>query len=130
MLRIWHERYQKPYGWFGLLLILIGMIRLLIMLFPENEWNEAVPPQPWSLYRNVPLTLQGLGVAYLILRDAQQTKDTNFYWIGVLILFSFAMYAPVVLFVQRMPLLGLFMIPKTIAYVAIGFTGYKELFPS
>ncbi len=61
VLMIWQRRYQKPYGWFGLLLFAAAAVRLLIMLFPANEWNNSVPPQPWSLIRNLPLMLQGLG---------------------------------------------------------------------
>jgi hypothetical protein len=87
-----------------------------------------VPPQPWSLIRNAPLTLLGLGVAYLILRDARATHDTTFLWIGRMILVSYACYLPVVLFVQRMPLLGMLMIPKTLAYVAIAVIAYRGLY--
>ncbi len=130
VLMIWHERYKKPYGWFGILLFAAAVFRLLIMVFPANEWNNLVPPQPWGLFRNLPLMLQGLGVAYLILRDSRAANDRPFIWIGVCILISYALYIPVILFVQQIPLIGMLMIPKTMAYVAIAFIAYNAFYRS
>ena len=93
-----------------------------------NQWNSVVPPQPWSLYRNLPLMVLGLGTAYLILRDAVRAGDRPFVWIGIMILVSYAMYTPVILFVQQVPLIGMLMIPKTVAYVVIGFIAYTSLY--
>ena len=100
----------------------------IMMLFPQNKWNRTVPPHPWSLYRNLPLVVQGLGVAYLILRDGIATKDQVFKMIGVMILVSYAFYAPVILFVQEVPMIGMLMIPKTMAYVAIAWIAFVSLF--
>ena len=128
VLVIWHERFSKPYGWFGGLLLAAAVTRFLIMLSPNNEWNNVVPPQPWSFYRNLPLMVQGLGAAYLILRDARATNDRTFTWVGLMILTSYAFYMPVIFLVQRYPLVGMLMIPKTMAYVAIAFIAYFGLF--
>jgi hypothetical protein len=48
--------------------------------------------------------------------------------VGILILTSYALYVPVILFVQQAPLIGLLMIPKTTPYVAIGFIAYLKLY--
>lgn len=128
ILMIWHERYKKPYGWFGYLLFTAAIIRFLIMIMPGNMWNNAVPPQPMSLYRNFFLTVLGLGGAYLILRDSIAAKDRGFTWMGALIVISYALYIPVILLVQLYPMVGMLMIPKTIAYVAIGFIAYFNFF--
>lgn len=125
---LWRRRFKKPYGWFGILIILAGFARLILMAFPQNQWTLIVPPQPWSLYRNIPLMIQGLGVAYLFLRDSTADNDRLFKWVGICILLSFAFYLPVILFVQQAPLVGLLMIPKTIAYVAIAALAYYLLF--
>jgi hypothetical protein len=45
-----------------------------------------------------------------------------------MILVSYAMYTPVILFVQQAPLVGMLMIPKTVAYVVIGFLAYASLY--
>jgi hypothetical protein len=97
------------------------------MAFPENQWNSLVPPQPYSLYRNAFLVVQGLGAATLILRDATAQKDRTFIWVGLCILLSYAFYTPVILFVQRVPVVGMLMIPKTLAYVAIAWIAYREM---
>ena len=128
MLEVWRARYNKPYGWFGYLLLASSAARLLLMIPAANQWNNVVPPQPWSLYRNLPLMLLGLGVAYLFLRDARAAQDRTFTWMGVMILVSYACYIPVILFVQQVPVIGMLMIPKTLAYVAIGFLAYQELY--
>ncbi len=128
MLMIWQRRYGKLYGWLGLLLFAAAIFRLIIMLFPANEWNNVVPPKTWSLIRNIPLMIQGLGVAYLILRDARAAHDPPFTWIGIMILLSFAFYIPVILFVQELPLIGMLMIPKTMAYIGIALIAYFALF--
>jgi hypothetical protein len=88
----------------------------------------VIPPQPWGIYRNLPLVLLGLGIAYLILRDALAAQDRAFTRVGILILVSYALYTPVILFVQQAPLVGMLMIPKTMAYVAIGFIAYLNLY--
>ena len=128
ILELWRVRFHKQYGPFEMLLMAAAAVRLILMVFPVNEWNSVVPPQPWSTIRNLPLMVIGLGVAYLILRDASRANDRTFQWIGVSILVSYACYMPVIFFVQRAPLVGMLMIPKTLAYVAIGFLAYFDLY--
>jgi hypothetical protein len=128
VLELWRVRFHKQYGPFEMLLLAAALVRLVLMAFPVNEWSSVVPPQPWSTIRNLPLIVQGLGVAYLILRDARRTGDRTFQWIGASILVSYACYMPVIFFVQQAPLVGMLMIPKTLAYVAIGFLAYFDLF--
>lgn len=128
ILMMWRERFDKPYGWFGILLFAAAFVRFLIMLSPQNQWNSTVPPQPQSLYRNIPLTVLGLGVAYLILQDAFESKDRTFIWVGSMIVVWYAFYIPVILLVQLYPIVGMLMIPKTLAYVAIAIIAYFNLF--
>jgi hypothetical protein len=110
------------------MLFAAAIIRFLIMLLPGNMWNNTVPPQPMSLYRNFFLTVLGLGAAYLILRDSIATKDHAFTWMGAMIVVSYALYIPVILLVQLYPMVGMLMIPKTLAYVAVGFIAYFNFF--
>ncbi len=124
VLVIWRQRFAKPYGWFGAVLFAAAAVRLLLMALPQNHWGRITPPWPWSLYRNLPLMAQGLGVAYLILRDAWAADDRLFKRVGALILVSYAFYMPVIFFVRQAPLLGTLMIPKTLAYVGIAGLAY------
>jgi hypothetical protein len=128
MIDIWRLRFNKPLGVAGWFLLAMGVFRLIIMLFPQNEWSAVVPPQPWGLIRNLPLMIMGLGVMALILRDAYRANDRPFKWIGWCILASYAFYTPVILFVAEVPLLGMLMIPKTLAYIAIAVIAYRALY--
>ena len=128
MVDVWRLRFNRPLGVAGWFLLATGAFRLMIMLFPQNDWSQVVPPQPWGLIRNIPLMILGLGVMFLILRDAYRTSDRPFKWIGWMIAASYAFYTPVILFVAEVPLLGMLMIPKTLAYIAIAVIAYRALY--
>jgi hypothetical protein len=128
MVDIWRLRFHRPLGVAGWTLLGAGVVRLIIMAFPANGWEQAVAPYDWSLLRNALLVVQGVGVMLLILRDAMKTSDATFKWIGALIALSYAFYAPVILWSAQIPMLGMLMIPKTCAYVAIAVIGYRALF--
>ncbi|MCP4418791.1 MAG: hypothetical protein GY805_19420 [Chloroflexi bacterium] len=121
MIVIWQRRFRKPYGWFEYLLLGAVIVRFVLMAFPMNEWNNAIPVQPWGTYRNLPLMVTGWGIAFLLLRDAATTGDRPMTLVGWMIIISFICYTPVVFWIQKMPMLGMLMIPKTMAYVAIAF---------
>jgi hypothetical protein len=127
LLEVWRQRFRRRYGGFEYFLLIVAATRLYMLTLSVNEWWRVVPAQPWSTIRNVPLMILGLGVAYLILRDAIASHDTTFKWIGISILISYACYIPVILFVQQAPMLGMLMIPKTLAYLAIGFLAFFDL---
>jgi hypothetical protein len=129
LIMVWKEHFNKSYGWFCYLLFAVAVIRLLLMTSPLNGWNSLQAQQPWSIYRNVPLMLMQLGVAYLILRDGISQNDKTFKWIGFLILVSLACYAPVIFLQQQLPLIGMLMIPKTIAYIVIALLGLFKFYP-
>jgi hypothetical protein len=128
LLDLWRVRYHKHYAWFQLILLAFAAVRLLLMFPAANQWNSVVPPQPWSFIRNTPLLVLGLGVAFLFIRDGRAAKERAFTWIGIMILVSYACYLPVILFVQLIPAVGMLMIPKTLAYVAIGFLAYFDIY--
>ena len=125
---VWRRRFGKRLGWLGGLLLATGVVRLVIMALPGNDWGQVVPPQPMSLYRNLPLMVLGVGVMLLILRDALAARDRAFAWIGAMIFVSFLFYTPVILFAQTAPMVGMLMIPKTLAYVAIAIIAYRALY--
>ena len=124
---IWQVRFKKPLGWFGWLILAAGLIRLGVLMFPQNQWEALVAPYGWSLLRNSFLVVQGLGVMVLILRDSRSAGDSTFPWIGNMIALSYLFYTPVILWSAAVPLLGMLMIPKTCAYVAIAIIAYRAL---
>lgn len=126
----WIVRNQGQASAFVYFLFTVAGIRLGLLVLPENQWNQPVPVQPWSMIRNLPFLILGIGVAALYLKMAVTKKDRISMWIGILILFSFLTYLPVVVFVQAFQILGMLMIPKTIAYLGIGALVYADLYRS
>lgn len=128
MIMVWHARFKKPYGLIGTAVFALGAVRLFIMALPANNWNSLQPPYDWAIYRNVPLMLMQLAVAGLILRDAVVEHDRTFFWIGAMVVVSFLCYAPVIFLQQSFPAVGMLMIPKTMAYLAIAIIGFCRFY--
>ncbi|HPH96061.1 MAG TPA: hypothetical protein PKW33_05140 [Anaerolineaceae bacterium] len=124
---IWRRRYQQPSGLAVNLLLAAGLFRLIFMALPGNDWGGLVPPQPMSLYRNIPLFVQGIGLLWLMFDWAYRKQDRVFQWIAWMVVASFAFYAPVIFFARQVPMLGMLMIPKTCAYLAIAWIAYRGL---
>jgi hypothetical protein len=126
---LWKERFNEKFNWFTGLLLATGIIRLMMMCLPANMWGNVSAPEPFGIYRNIPLIIQGVGVISLIMRSAYRKNDRTFIWIGWMEILSYLFYLPVILYAQQIPLLGLLMIPKTLAYLAVAWIGYKGLWP-
>ncbi len=128
MLDAWRIRFHKTFDWFAWTLVAMGVVRLGLMIPAVNQWTAVVSPMPWSIIRNIPLMIQGLGLVYLLFRDSARAGDRTFNLIAWMIVISFACYIPVILFAPTHPLLGMLMIPKTCAYLAVAFIAYSALF--
>jgi hypothetical protein len=128
MVVFWRERFNRSYDGFTYMLFAAALLRLLLMAFPGNDWQSPTSPPDWGLYRNLPFFLLGLGVAYLFIRDGRAMQDRFALQLGGLILLSYAFYIPVVLFARRVPLLGMFMLPKTLVYGIVAYVTYRQLF--
>jgi hypothetical protein len=122
-----HQRLrQRRWGPLPRVLVALALLRLVLLSLPQNRWAAAVPPQPWSLLRNLPLVALTAGVAWLYLRTPGPCQR----WqraIGGLLLASALCHLPVALWIQRQPLLGLLMIPKSLAYLGVGLIVYRRL---
>jgi hypothetical protein len=123
----WQARNNQKSTWFTSLLLAFGVIRIIFMALPANQWGDLVPSMPIGLYRNLFLIVQGLGLLGLLFTSAAKKKDKLFLSIAWMIVLSFAFYTPVILFVQQIPLIGMLMIPKTIAYLAVAIIAYNGL---
>jgi hypothetical protein len=122
------RRFNQSWNPIYILLMLTGLARFIVMALPGNEWGNAVPPAEMSLYRNIPLTVLGLGLGILMLVHARRKGDRVFTYLSVLIFISYAFYIPVILFVQKVPMIGMLMIPKTIAYLLMALSVYRNFF--
>jgi hypothetical protein len=123
---IWRERYHKS-GVAGLdvtMWVLAGA-RVVLCALPQNDWLSANPPLLFGILRNVPFAIMGILLIVLFAREAKRTNDGVFRWMWLAITLSFAFYLPVVLFADQIPLIGMLMIPKTLAYVWIVVMGLQ-----
>jgi hypothetical protein len=125
---VWRVRFNRKKDWIWWGLMTVGVIRLLIMIPAQNQWGSGVPPFNWSLARNIPLMIQGIGIAILMMRDAIKHDDRMVKQISAMIFVSYAFYMPVIFFVRKIPMLGMLMMPKTLAYVAVAVIAYYGLF--
>jgi hypothetical protein len=125
---VWRERYEiKEKNTITAIVWLLSIVRIILCLFPQNEWTSASPSLAWGIYRNIPFALLGLLIVILFFRSARQTEDHPFANLWLTIAISFACYLPVVLFAESYPLIGMLMIPKTCAYVWTVLIGYRAL---
>jgi magnesium-transporting ATPase (P-type) len=125
---VWRERYEiKEQKNMTAIVWSLSIVRIILCLFPQNEWTSASPSLAWGIYRNIPFALLGLLIVILFFRSARQTEDQPFANLWLTIVISFACYLPVVLFAESYPLVGMLMIPKTCAYVWTVLIGYRAL---
>ncbi len=86
------------------------IIRIILCLFPQNNWYHKEGNKKWALIRNIPFMLIGL---FCIIVSAYN----NEIYLALLVFLSFLFYLPVALFGKKNPKLGMLMIPKTICYI-------------
>lgn len=125
---VWRVRYRVR-GKRGLTLavFLLAAVRVLLCLFPQNAWLSPDAPVSWGILRNLPFAAMGILVIVLFMRSVKRTGDRAYRFMGLTIILSFACYIPVVLFADRIPLVGMLMIPKTCAYVWTILIGYLDM---
>jgi hypothetical protein len=105
----------------------LAAVRILLCLLPQNDWFSEDSPVAWGIYRNIPFVIMGIIIIVMYYKKAKEKKDRQFKYMWLAIALSFALYIPVVLWVDKIPLLGMLMIPKTCAYVWIVLMGYREI---
>jgi hypothetical protein len=110
---------------FWIVEVLLGL-RLVLMALPGNAWESPVPPSGMGLVRNLPLAAAGVLMAILFVVEGRRGRDRAWELIGWSMIASYGFYTPVILFAARIPMLGLLMIPKTVAYVAMGIVAYRR----
>ena len=123
---IWRARFQKN-GVVGLDVSMwaFAAARVVLCALPQNDWISANPPLLFGILRNVPFAMMGILLIVLFAREAKQANDSVFRWMWLAITLSFAFYLPVVLLADQIPMIGMLMIPKTLAYVWIVVMGIQ-----
>lgn len=122
---VWKIRYKvERKHWITALIYALAASRIVLCLFPQNMWLSPDAPISWGIYRNLPFAAMGAAVITLYYRAAKSEGPLRYLWLAVAL--SFAMYIPVVLFSDVFALIGVLMIPKSIAYVWIVVMFYRE----
>lgn len=125
---IYRVRYNKTSnkkltGW----VYSLAIVRIVLCLFPQNDWLNYNQPLSWGIYRNIPFAILGVTLIWLFYIESKKVKDPDFKHMWLAITLSFLLYAPVVLFASTYPLVGVLMIPKTLAYVWVVYMGLQGL---
>ena len=125
---VWRTRYEvKGQNHITAAVYALSLARVILCLFPQNEWLSADAPLSWGIYRNIPFALLGLLIIVLFYKSAKEQGDKDFKFMWLTIVLSFGFYIPVVLWADAIPLIGMLMIPKTCAYVWTVLIGYVSM---
>lgn len=125
---VWRIRYKvKGKNGVTTAVYILSVLRIILCLFPQNEWLSAESPISWGIYRNIPFALLGLLIIVLFYKSAKENNDKPFKWMWLTIVLSFGFYIPVVLWADAIPMIGMLMIPKTCAYVWTVLIGYQAM---
>ena len=123
---VWRGRYHVT-GRRGLTATLWGLsaLRAALCLLPQNDWLAFRQPLLWGVLRNIPFAAMGVILIVVFYTEAKRANDRVFRRLWLAILLSFAFYAPVVLWGETVPPVGMLMIPKTLAYVWVVWMGWR-----
>ena len=125
---IWRIRYNvKGQKNTTIAIYLLALLRVVLCFFPQNAWTSSAAPLSWGIYRNIPFTLMGILIIVLFYKSSREHNDKLFKNMWLTIVISFGFYIPVVLFADMVPMIGMLMIPKTLAYVWTVWIGYHAM---
>lgn len=117
---IWRERYQIT-GRKNLTsaMWILSVLRIVLCLLPQNQWLTHRQPLLYGILRNIPFAVMGIVIIVIFAQEAGKAQDGVFRFMPLAVALSFGFYLPVVLFSGIAPIIGMLMIPKTLAYVWI-----------
>ncbi len=123
---IWRERYQiKDRKGLSVIMWLLSALRIGLCLLPQNQWLTYRQPLLFGILRNIPFAIMGVIIIVIFHREINRTEDKVFRYMPLAVILSFGFYLPVVLFSGIIPVIGILMIPKTLAYVWIVLMGWR-----
>lgn len=96
---------------------ILSVIRFVLCLLPQNQWITNDGLLGIGIIRNVPFVILGIMIVVLYFKDKNNIGKMKNVWCYILL--SFVFYIPVVVGAGTYPILGMFMLPKTICYMLI-----------
>lgn len=125
---VWRYRYNiQGNKTLTISIYVLSLTRILLCLLPQNQWSSLNAPISWAIYRNIPFAILGIIIIVIFFKSAKETKDKSYRFMWLTIVLSFGFYIPVVLWAEKIPAIGLLMIPKTCAYVWTVLIGYFDM---
>ena len=123
---IWRDRYHIT-GRRGLTAAIWGLaaLRIALCLLPQNQWLAYRQPLLFGVLRNIPFAAMGLIIIVIYARESRRANDRVFRFMPLAVALSFGFYLPVVLLSGVAPMVGILMIPKTMAYVWIVLMAWR-----
>lgn len=126
----WTVRFNKPRGlqYWGILAC--GIVGIILILLPQNEWTSENPPAIWSTIRIVPWIIACFISAILMIKEGNQAPDKMFTKIGMVIIPSTICYSAPALFPGMIPgmAIGLIMIIGTILWMIMEYAPIKQYY--
>ena len=104
--------------------VVLTILRVALCVLPPNRWRSDTATQAWIILRNLPFFIIGIAVMCLYgMKGSGWAVPLQFLWVPILC--SFVCYAPVVLVAKKHPRLGMLMLPKSCAYIAVIIMGFS-----
>lgn len=123
---IWRERYKIKDGKkLTVTMWTLAVLRVALCMLPQNQWLAYRQPLLFGVLRNIPFAIIGVIIIVIFAYEAKKAEDAIFRFMPLAVALSFGFYLPVVLFSGIVPIVGVLMIPKTMAYVWIIFMGWQ-----
>lgn len=123
---IWRDRYQiQNRKTLTLTMWGLSILRIILCLLPQNQWLVYRQPLLFGILRNIPFAVMGILIIVIFAQETRKASDKVFRFIPLAVTLSFGFYLPVVLFSGIAPIIGILMIPKTLAYVWIVLMGWQ-----
>lgn len=117
---IWRDRYQiNDRKSLTAAMWILSVLRVALCLFPQNQWLTYRQPLLFGVLRNIPFAIMGIIIIVIFTQETKKANDPVFRFMPLAVILSFGFYLPVVLFSGVAPIVGVLMIPKTLAYVWI-----------
>lgn len=107
------------------IIIILSFIRIILCLFPQNDWLTNNSPLIWGIIRNIPFIILGIVLIILFFNKRKENSTLKPIWLYMTL--SFMFYIPVVIGTKSIPILGMLMLPKTICYILIIMTFKKYI---
>ncbi|MEG0368231.1 MAG: hypothetical protein RR585_15410, partial [Coprobacillus sp.] len=76
---VWEKRYDvKDTKVMRIVIWALALIRIVICLFPQNDWLSPNAPVSWGIYRNIPFAILGILMIVLFYKQAKLHQDKIF----------------------------------------------------